>query len=269
MTKIKVIAILVLFFFSCGKTEKVITSGTQIELKPMVDENTKGQVKTTLFGSHIELESSFDKTSLRKIESIPQGAYFKGKLIDAYTWFDQNGENLLVNSEKIWEEQDENDYTVLSGTIYSVHYLKTDSGFFSLVETVDRINACDLDLTIKFKAPPIIQDVDVDGIAEVIIIYIKTCRGDVSPATLKVLMHEGTDKYGLRGQEFLAFTKDFFIPEGFEYNLESFEKSGKQMKDGFVEDGRYINNKDFNTAPESFFKACEKAWIENVEYKMY
>ena len=44
-----------------------------------------------------------------------------------------------------------------------------------------------------------ITDLDGDGLAESTLLYTLSCRSDVSPARLKLILHEGKAKYAIRG----------------------------------------------------------------------
>ena len=44
-----------------------------------------------------------------------------------------------------------------------------------------------------------ITDLDSDGIAESTFLYKLSCRSDISPARLKLIMHKGAAKYAMRG----------------------------------------------------------------------
>ncbi len=47
---------------------------------------------------------------------------------------------------------------------------------------------------------PTITDLDDNGIAESTFLYKLRCRSDVSPVQLKLIMHQGKEKYALRGE---------------------------------------------------------------------
>ncbi len=44
-----------------------------------------------------------------------------------------------------------------------------------------------------------VTDVDADGVAEIAFLCKLSCRSDVSPARLKLIMYEGAQKYAIRG----------------------------------------------------------------------
>ena len=48
------------------------------------------------------------------------------------------------------------------------------------------------------KNAAVVTDLDQDGIAETTVQYKLACRSDVSPALMKLVMHEGETKYAHR-----------------------------------------------------------------------
>jgi len=64
----------------------------------------------------------------------------------------------------------------------------------------DRVTDCPLDIKADFVPGSFaITDLDKNGIAEVWVAYRLSCRGDISPSDLKIIMHEGIKKYAKRG----------------------------------------------------------------------
>lgn len=64
----------------------------------------------------------------------------------------------------------------------------------------DRVDACPLDVTAEFTGKPAqVSDADADGIPEFWVSYRISCRGDVSPSTLKLIGYESSQKYAMRG----------------------------------------------------------------------
>lgn len=69
----------------------------------------------------------------------------------------------------------------------------------------DFVADCPLDIAAEFRPKGLtVTDLDQDGIAEVWLVYRTTCRGDVSPSTQKIIMHEGAQKYAVRGTSRIA-----------------------------------------------------------------
>ncbi|MCX7877980.1 MAG: hypothetical protein N2510_04975, partial [Ignavibacteria bacterium] len=59
-----------------------------------------------------------------------------------------------------------------------------------------------------------ITDVDNNGTGESTFLYRISCRGDVSPEGLKLIMHEGKNKYAIRGNMLLEFNGEKLGGEG-------------------------------------------------------
>jgi hypothetical protein len=65
----------------------------------------------------------------------------------------------------------------------------------------DQEKNCPWDLAVDFVEPALgLSDLDGDGAGELTFAYQLDCASDVSPATLKLLVLEGPDKYILRGR---------------------------------------------------------------------
>lgn len=74
-----------------------------------------------------------------------------------------------------------------------------------------------------------ITDLDHNGISEVWLMYRLRCAGDVSPATMKLIMHQGKSKYAMRGK-----TKSF--DEGGSYTMDkAFETLPRSMREYAVD----------------------------------
>lgn len=206
--------------------------------------------------------------SPRKIISsqLPKPAKFKGKLHEAWLWKDSLGDNILVLStngpfDVRVKETDEQGY---GKEIFAYHYVKTDSGYKLLWRLNDGVPACDLDMVAEFiKGSTTITDLDKDGVAETTVQYRQSCRGDVSPSEMKVIMHENTAKYGLRGQMWVPYNEGSkFDLNDQNVNLETL-KGYKGTDDEWVKQiGRYSNEKDFTNAPKEFLLYARRQWLK-------
>jgi hypothetical protein len=84
--------------------------------------------------------------------------------------------------------------------LYAYDYVGSGGGRRLLWRTVDFERDCPFDLYAGFlPGTTTITDLDGDGTAEVTFLYTTSCRSDVSPATRKLIMHEGPAKYAIRG----------------------------------------------------------------------
>ena len=84
--------------------------------------------------------------------------------------------------------------------LYAYDYTGTGASRSLLWRTVDFQRDCRFDLYAGFlPGTTTITDLDHDGTAEVTFLYTTSCRSDVSPATRKLIMHQGATKYAVRG----------------------------------------------------------------------
>jgi hypothetical protein len=142
-------------------------------------------------------------------------------------------------------------------------FLKKDTGYSLLWKISDAEKNCEFDLTAEFlKFSTVIADLDQDDVAETIIQYKLACRSDVSPAQMKLIMHEGESKYALRGLMWVKSAEnDRFTVTEKTVNLESMPGSnaGDEWEKNY---GKYRSEKDFANAPPSFVKFARKQWLK-------
>jgi hypothetical protein len=121
----------------------------------------------------------------------------------AKRWTDRLGENTLIltqtgalRGKSCAPGQD----PCSDAEVYAYHYVRRGSTVSLLWRTVDFQRGCEFDLYAGFIPESIaVTDLDADGVAESSFMYLLACRSDVSPATLKLIMHEGAQKYAARG----------------------------------------------------------------------
>ena len=76
---------------------------------------------------------------------------------------------------------------------------RRDSTGKEIWKVQDFVNECPLDTTLQLVRPINLTDFDENGLKEVWLVYKMACRGDVSPAKMKIIMYEGKNKYAMRG----------------------------------------------------------------------
>lgn len=208
-------------------------------------------MKFILICSFLSLQIVFGQgkitlTNLSKSE-IPKGISYKGNLKEAVRWIDGSGVNLVITSET--EETTSSsapseDYRDKS--LYAYHFLLFEDSISQTWKVTDFIKECPLDIAANFvKNTFQVTDLDKDGIAEVWMMYILTCTGDVSPAEMKIILYEGTQKYAVRGHNKV------------------------DVGNGQLEGGDYKFDKAFDKAPASFRDFAKKLWNKNVMAKWY
>lgn len=197
---------------------------------------------------------------------IPGEIKFKGKFIEGYHWKDDLGENLLITAELgpyhdtmhgLSEEE-------LTKELFAYHFFKKDSGWKLLWKLNDLVRACGLDMTAEFiKDATRITDLDKDNIAETVVQYALGCAGDVSPADMKLIMHEDTLKFALRGQRwnYASVAKDSFRVTEKNVNRELLPASVRE-NDYTSSFGRYETEKEFKKALPVFLNFARKQWLK-------
>ena len=128
---------------------------------------------------------------------VPKGLKVTGKPRAAARWTDELGVNVVVLTETAR-------IGAASGgskRLYGYHFVQEGARFKQLWRIADAVTGCEFDLTLRIVPRSLsITDLDGDGTAESTFAYVGSCSSDVSPDTLKVLMHEGPRKYALRGR---------------------------------------------------------------------
>ena len=133
--------------------------------------------------------------------NIPALIKYNGKFAGAIQWKDKQGNNLLLRTETgIFQSKTDTNTGTKTAELYAYHYLVGDDSTVLQWKLVDFERACELDLVTNFLEKDIlVTDLDKNGIAETWLVYQTVCRGDVSPANMKIIMHEGTKKYAMKG----------------------------------------------------------------------
>jgi hypothetical protein len=139
---------------------------------------------------------------------LPQGLVFRGDLVAAREWTDRTGHNILLltrTPEFTSRGECGSSGPCRDREIYAYHYIQRAGGYSPLWTITDFVRECDLDMAISFEPRSIaITDLDRDGVAETGFMYVLGCSGGVDPLTMKLIMHEGTTKYAIRGSGDLA-----------------------------------------------------------------
>lgn len=207
--------------------------------------------------------------SITKITAfeLPKSIKFKGRLQEGWKWKDKSGENILLTSlvstykDRLPDPGTGDDS--YSAELHAFHFVKKDSGYKLLWKISDAEKICPFDLTVEFiKGSIKITDLDKDGISETTVQYKLSCRSDVSPAQMKLIMHEDTVKYALRGTMWIkASEEDKFEVTEQNVNLETW-KEYKGTEDEWEKlYGRYQTEKDFIVAPKEFLIFARRQWL--------
>ncbi|WP_456459949.1 M949_RS01915 family surface polysaccharide biosynthesis protein [Reichenbachiella sp.] len=212
-------------------------------------------------------------TDIKQIEEdeIPKEITIKGKIHSAYKWTDNNGINILILSSKgpLKDEKSINSSDPeFSKTIYGEQYTIQKGKLKLMWDIIDYEKQCPFDLEVDFLTNSVsITDLDNDGITETTIAYKLTCRSDISPASMKVLMHENEKKMGLRGQMMWTALPPFnsINLESFQYDLSKITQADKERVTSYqLNEGRFKNSNDFKNSPRVFFQHALNLWKDLV-----
>lgn len=131
--------------------------------------------------------------------NLPPGVRASGTVIRAISWTDSKGDNLAVFSASA-KSKTRGETTILSKTLF-VDVFTGKNGKLKKARTVKEVlNNCEFDLTNEFLDTSVgVTDLDGDGLGELAFAYRTSCRSDVSPAQMKLLILEGPHKHILRG----------------------------------------------------------------------
>jgi len=147
------------------------------------------------------------------------------------------------------------------------HFVKKDTGYNLVWKISDGERDCPFDITVEFiKGSTKISDLDKDGIAETTVQYKLACRSDVSPAQMKLIMHEDTVKFALRGTMWLKSSEeDKFTVTEQNVNLDTWQDYKGTDDEWEKLFGRYKTEKEFTKAPASFLNFARRQWLRHVK----
>ena len=165
---------------------------------------------------------------------LPDDIQYKGDIVMGERWNDQMGENFLILTETETRETDQEGEPALSANLYGYHFAINNGETALLWEIEGAETNCLWDLTLNHIPRSLtITDLDKDGLAESTFLFLRACRSDMSPASLKLHMHEGRESYSL---------------------------SGKTVLDGEIPDPLYTPNPAYETANEAFKTYADEQW---------
>lgn len=166
---------------------------------------------------------------------LPKGLDVQGDVAIAIRFHDSAGDNLLVLSQTAVHNSG-SDPDFRGAEIYGYQYILKDGTWTQTWKIQDWVKDCPNDVTVQHLTDSLeVTDLDGDGLAETSFIYRTACRGDVSPCTQKLMMHEGATKYALRGT---ARIEAGGTPFGGEYEVDT----------------------AFKAAPPAFLAEAESLW---------
>ena len=149
----------------------------------------------------------------------PAGQMVEGTIDGGLRWKDNTGENVVVFA-KTSEEVEGEDGPAWTTKMTATQFRQADGGWRELRKYTELIDRCEFDTRAEFRTDKSwsITDIDQDGVAEATWVWFSTCTSDVSPATKKVMMTIGDQKYPIRGNTRVDIGGGELI--GGEYNID-------------------------------------------------
>ncbi|RZK53732.1 MAG: hypothetical protein EOO59_12150, partial [Hymenobacter sp.] len=136
--------------------------------------------------------------------AVPAALQRSGRVVQALRYTDHTGTyTVLATEHGPIPDPDPQSGEGQRADLYAYQYAAT--GAAPTWQLHDFVADCPLDLEAQFIPKSLtVTDLDQNGTAEVWLVYRTTCRGDVSPSTQKIIMHEGSRKYAVRGTSRIA-----------------------------------------------------------------
>jgi hypothetical protein len=181
------------------------------------------------------------KTITLSKEAIPKSMHYTGHIINAVRYIDSEGEHIIISTETGNVDVKEEGNSYLKADLYAYNYLINGNQQTLSWQMHDFTIVCPVDTKAKYIPNTFaVTDLNKDGKAEVWLMYITGCRGDVSSGSMKIIMHEGSKKYAIRGS------------------------SRVQIMDKQYDGGEYTLDDAFKTAPTVFKQYALALWKKNL-----
>jgi hypothetical protein len=199
---------------------------------------------------------------------IPSEIKIRGDVAEVWKWKDQLGDNIFftttvapyADKDPKYDEEGE------TAELHAYHYIGTEGKYKQLWQINELEKACPFDITSEFVRNAIsITDLDKNGIAEITIVYRMACRSDVSPSTMKLIMHEDEAKYVLKGLSWYGMGDTKFDVTVDNANLEKLPGYIGTDEDIVKAFGRYETEKEFVNAPPAFLSFAREQWIKHIK----
>lgn len=238
-----VLLIVSIIFISCSKGDNKSAEGSNSTIKSEYDavKTSKKELKDSsdIYERDSTVNNKTNQTASDLgyiqygISKIPEGIKYSGSVTAMAKWDDKLGSNILFITETAENSNEDN----RSKELFGYHYILENSEYNQLWKINDFIRECPVDLTLEYIPNSlVITDLDKNGIAESSFLYKMSCKGDVSSDDMKLIMHEGKNKYAVRGTMELM------------------------MNGRVLEKGSMKTDPSFDKAPEEFLGLAVKQW---------
>jgi len=240
----KLLSILLITFIlasGCNKEQKINKSEEQKKDSSKLTQQNNSQVNAPGNSGSGESKSVALANIEYGISKLPKALKdYEGNIVAMAKWDDKLGANVLFITETDVKGSD-----MRHKELYGYHYLLTDKENKLVWKINDFIKDCPVDITLNYIENSIsITDLDNNSVAESSFLYRMSCKGDVSPDDMKLIMHEGETKYAIRG--------------GMKLQIGNEKPIGGEMKTDAL----------FDKAPKEFLIYAKDQWDKYVNEKI-
>lgn len=185
-------------------------------------------------------QGPFKLTNLNASQ-LPKMVKYQGKLRNAVQWTDRSGDHIVVTAETGVYRNPKNTEDWADAELFAQHYLVKAGVAQQTWKVYDFIKDCPVDVQASFiKNTLQVTDLNKDGMGEVWVMYKTACQGDVSPATMKIIMYQRAQKFAMRGENKIKLSEQ--------------EQYG----------GQYTFDRTFLDGPKEFRDFALKLWNKNI-----
>lgn len=239
-------AISAVLFIGCGKKEIASLQKQKSDSTAQTTAQNKSD-SGIASGDNKSQNSDGLKEIVYDVSAFEKELKFDGSIKAGVQWKDKTGLNVLIITETDIVTSKTNEYDEsISKKLFGYAFVKNNEDKFQQLWMIqDFIDKCQVDLTLEYiKKSLTVTDLNKNGIAENTFLYKLSCKGDVSPDGLKLIMHEGKEKYAIRGETLQIF------------------------KDSKPYGGRTDIDKSFDNGPKEFLDYAKKEWKKFQEEKI-
>jgi len=218
-----IIGILVLSGCSVQNTPKpiAIETPTTKKIEPIE------KIKTMKLGDVTQLDP----------DKLPKEIQHKGDIKNAVHFIDSLGENIVITAETgIYPQYsgDSGQMVNRNKELFGYRFVRPENSqepFHQVWRVYDYTHECPLAIEANFIGNTFqITDLDQNGVAEIWLMYKTLCRSDVSPATMKIIMYENSQKFAMRGRSRVKTSKTTFDGGNYTYD-KAFMNGSKEFLD--------------------------------------
>ena len=171
--------------------------------------------------------AQFKVTKLDK-NSVPNNIQYDGNIVQAVRWTDSTGDNIVILTAT--EKTQSKNAPGRDAALYAYHYVVSGDSIKQTWKVYDYIKECDTDMDLYFVDNAFaVTDLNKDGKAEVWIMYKNSCRGDVSPAPMKIIMYQDNKKFAVRGTNKVQHSANYYAGGEFTFD-DAFKKAPAEFR---------------------------------------